>query len=247
MGPPRSPIRRTAFTLVEVLVVVAVLAVLAALLFPALSRARTAGSSARCVSNLRQLGLATQLYWDDHGRTFAERTVKTNGGWRYWFGWLADGQEGEREFRPSEGALWPYLQGRGVELCPALRRTAPHFKTKARGAAYGYAYNLMVGPRGSPGWAPADFRRPSLLALFTDGGQINDFQAPASPERPLLEEFYFFDTNRLGATVHFRHASRAQTAFADGHVGPERPASGSEDRRIPGELCGRLRDEVIIP
>jgi len=232
---------------VELLVVLAVTAVLAALLFPALSRARLAGSSTRCVSNLRQLGLSTLLYWDDHGRTFSERTGRTNGGWRYWFGWLADGQEGEREFRPTEGALWPYLQGRGVELCPSLNRAAPHFKTKARGAAYGYAYNLLAGPRGVPGLAPSSFHHPMSLALFTDGGQVNDFQAPASAEHPMLEEFYFFDTNRLSATVHFRHSQRAQVSFADGHVAPEKPAPGSEDRRLPGELCGRLSLELVVP
>jgi prepilin-type processing-associated H-X9-DG protein len=63
----------------------------------------------------------------------------------------------------------------------------------------------------------------------------------------MLEEFYFFDTNRLSATVHFRHASRAQVAFADGHVAQVRPDPGSEDHRLPPELCGRLPDDMILP
>ena len=91
---PTPRASRSAFTLVELLVVIAVIAVLAGLLLPVLGKARRAAKGARCVSNLRQLGLATQLYWDDHGgRTFSERTVRTNGGWRYWFGWLGDGAE----------------------------------------------------------------------------------------------------------------------------------------------------------
>lgn len=241
----RHPTR--GFTLVELLVVCAIIALLATLLLPALSQARKAGSAARCVSNLRQLGLATQLYWDDHGRSFSERTVRTNNGWRYWFGWLGDGAEGEREFLPQESALWPYLQGRGVENCPSLNRSLPHFKSKARGAAYGYAYNLLLGPRGMPGLPPSSFRRPTALAVFADGGQINTFQAPATPENPLLEEFYYFDTNRLSSTVHFRHSRRSQIAFADGHVALEKPAPESEDRRLPAELCGRLPDELIVP
>ena len=231
----------------ELLVVCAVIAVLAALLLPALSQAQKAGSAARCVSNLRQLSLATQLYWDDHGRTFSERTLRTNGGWRYWFGWLGDGAEGEREFVPQEAALWPYLQGRGVENCPSLNRSLPHFKSKARGAAYGYAYNLLLGPRGQPGLTPSSFRRPTSLAVLADGGQINDFQPPATPDRPLLEEFYYFDTNRFSATVHFRHSRRAQVAFADGHVDSERPALGSEDQRLPAEVCARLNDDLVVP
>jgi prepilin-type N-terminal cleavage/methylation domain-containing protein/prepilin-type processing-associated H-X9-DG protein len=57
---------RGGFTLIELLVVIAVVAVLAALLLPALSQAKEKGKSARCISNLRQLGMATTLYADDH-------------------------------------------------------------------------------------------------------------------------------------------------------------------------------------
>ncbi len=238
---------RAGFTLVELLAVVAIIAVLAGLLLPALGKVRSAAHASRCVSNLRQFGLATQLYWDDHGRAFSERSVRTNGGWRYWFGWLADGSEGQRAFDPRQGVLWPYLQGKGVETCPALDRCSTRFKAKATGAAHGYAYNLLLGPRGQSPLAVGQLSRPAELAVFTDGGQINDFQAPASPENPLLEEFYYFDTNALGATVHFRHRRTAQVSFADGHVATERPAADSMDARLPGELVGRLRPAVVMP
>jgi prepilin-type processing-associated H-X9-DG protein len=85
------------------------------------------------------------------------------------------------------------------------------------------------------------------LAVFTDGGQVNDFQAPASAEHPMLEEFYYFDTNALSATVHFRHGRRAQVWFADGHVAAEMPDRNSEDDRLAGELIGRLRAGIVEP
>jgi prepilin-type processing-associated H-X9-DG protein/prepilin-type N-terminal cleavage/methylation domain-containing protein len=239
--------QRDAFSLIEVLAVCAVIAVIAAILAPALLRARDSSLSAQCTGNLRQVGFAAQLYWDDHGRTFAERILRTNGGWCYWFGWLADGGEGDREFDPTRGPMWPYLQERKVSICPSLNRASPNFKPKSRGAAYGYAYNLLVGPRGSAGSVPSTFRQPAGLAVFTDGGQVNDFQAPASAERPMLEEFYYFDTNRLSATVHFRHARRAQVWFADGHVAPARPDPDSLDRRLAGEVIGRLPADLVTP
>lgn len=239
---------RRGFTLVELLVVVGLIAALAGLLMPALARARRAAGGARCVSNLRQYVLASQLYWDDHaGRAFAERGARTNGGWNYWFGWLQDGAEGTRAFDPSQGALWPYLRGGGVALCPALDRAGVPFKSKARGAASGYAYNQLLGPRNGPAQDMARLASPSGLAVFADGGQVNDFQPPASPERPMLEEFYYFGTNRLEATVHFRHGDRAEAAFADGHVAGERVESGSEDRRVGGQLLGRLAAGRVVP
>ena len=57
--------RNAGFTLIELLVVIAIIAILASLLLPALSRAKRAGQSARCKSNLRQIGIALNLYLTD--------------------------------------------------------------------------------------------------------------------------------------------------------------------------------------
>jgi prepilin-type N-terminal cleavage/methylation domain-containing protein/prepilin-type processing-associated H-X9-DG protein len=240
--------KRRAFTLTELLVVVAVIAILAAILLPTLGQAKLSARRITCVNNLRQLGLAAQMYWDDRdGDAFRYVTGATNGGTVYWFGWIepwVPGNEGQRAFDASMGALYPYLGGRGVEVCPSLNYNSRLFKLKATGAAYGYGYNLSLSaPATQPPVKISRVTRPADIALFADAGQVNAFPEPASADNPLVEEFYYI--NDTEPTVHFRHHRRASVLYCDGHVDAEKPLPGSVDDRLPSELIGRLPSERI--
>jgi len=239
--------------LIELLVVIAIIAILAALLLPALARSRATAYRVKCASNLHQLGLATQLYWDDHGGDcFRYVFGDTNVGQVYWFGWLGNGVEGQRPFDATQGALYPYLRGRGVEICPALSYCLSQFKLKASGAACGYGYNLSLSASTKrPPVKIGKVARTADLALLADAAQVNDFQAPASPDNPMLEEWYYltwatnYSSRGYYPNGHFRHLRKASVTFCDGHVGLEVMVPGSLDRRLPAQFVGCLREEIL--
>jgi len=68
-GKVAAPRARQGFTLIELLVVIAIIAILAAMLLPVLGRAKESGRSIACNNNLRQLGMATQMYVGDFADT----------------------------------------------------------------------------------------------------------------------------------------------------------------------------------
>ncbi len=244
---------RHAFTLIELLVAIAMIAVLAAILLPALNNARGTAKRADCVSNLRQLGMATQLYWDDyHGNSFSYFFGSTNYGEIYWFGWIGPGAEGDRLFDLSRGALYPYLRGSDVRLCPALVTALAPFKLKGTNFIFSYGCNSYVF--GGPGQIAVNdnqIRHPADIALFADAAQVNNFQAPASRTNPMLEEWYYVDLETDYGSPnnypngHFRHDQQANVDFADGHIDTEKPVTGSIDPNLPSVCVGQLRPEIL--
>ncbi|HWD21170.1 MAG TPA: prepilin-type N-terminal cleavage/methylation domain-containing protein [Verrucomicrobiae bacterium] len=106
--------QRGAFTLIELLVVIAIIAILAALLLPSLSRAKAEGQRAGCLSNLKEIGVAFEMYLDDHHNHFPDRRdLKSSlpGGYHPWSSWPPSDPRGgwAAIFLRDEGAqdkLW---------------------------------------------------------------------------------------------------------------------------------------------
>jgi prepilin-type N-terminal cleavage/methylation domain-containing protein/prepilin-type processing-associated H-X9-DG protein len=243
----------SAFTLIELLVVIAIIAILAAMLLPALAHSKSQAQRAACEGNLRELGIATEIYLGDNANFYFNRcAAPTTAGQQWWFGWLASGAEGQRAFDLSTGSLFPYLHGSDVRLCPSPAWNSPQFKPKGTNVIFSYGCNsfLFAAQNQSPGGA-AKISRPADTVLYADAAQVNIFQPPASAGNPMFEEFYYLDleTNYSNPNNqpngHFRHSQKASVTFADGHVALENPVAGSIDKRLPNQFIGQLRPEIL--
>jgi len=196
------PIERSAFTLIEVLVVTAIIGVLAGMLLGALGQARARGQSARCVSNLRQWGLALEMYMDDYDDYIPRRGQGVQPLM------LIDRPEDWFNCLPKYFAMQSYSNLVAAGEMPRAGDTSSVFidpTAKDPGSTYflPYGMNMYLSPWIRP--AQHNLREipnPGQLAFMADAS------GPYASTVP----------SRLGYTVVARHAGRANVVFVDGRV-----------------------------
>lgn len=206
--------RRCAFTLVELLVVIGIIALLVAILLPAMNRAKEQGNRIKCGSNLRQLGVAIQLYTEDNKGFFPACAAGARPeDWIYW--------QSTRNI--DDGVLVKYFGKKfnvGVYTCPSDDATS-----RASGYKYSYSinYNMTGWPHPGP-WTRvpvkvSGVRQPSSKILFIDESSetIDDGawapQHYASDKKNLLANRHDKRTERSGDP----NFGRGNVLFADFH------------------------------
>ena len=138
--------RRSAFTLIEIMTVIAIITILAALIFPVFSRAQEASRKIVCVSNQQQWGHAYSMYVADYDEAYSK-----GGGQVIGEGWA--------------GSMWPYVKNLAIARCPD-DQTLPmtHDGVTAYPLSYALNESIASGNIANNGGAPWKLAQ---LAAFT--------------------------------------------------------------------------------
>lgn len=205
-----------AFTLIELLIVIAIIAILAGLLLPAVNRAAGAARSIQCQSQMRQVMLAARLYADDNEDQFPRSQHSA----------FANRQ------LPWERAVAPFLaihDTRWTNLiesvyhCPADRQP--------RHLSYGMNYYFEVGPDDDYPGKPQTWRRLSQIPRPTDVIFFTEVLIEADHVMPALCWTTVADAEAEVASK--RHGAKSNYCFVDGHTEPRRlPTVYDPDRGV---------------
>jgi prepilin-type N-terminal cleavage/methylation domain-containing protein/prepilin-type processing-associated H-X9-DG protein len=146
---------KAAFTLIELLIVIAIIAILAAILFPVFAQAREKARQTSCLSNIKQQGLAVLMYVQDNDESFPlHETVGSDG---YFYIWS------------SSYTMQPYLKNKQIIRCnsDSLRDPTPEdvgIYDGRKPVAMSYLVNSFT-----PGWSGPLFGIDNPRGLITRG------------------------------------------------------------------------------
>ena len=240
--------KKRSFTLIELLVVIAIIAILAAMLLPALQQARDRAHGSRCVSNLKQCGIVTQTYLDDHSNwwpcgnrnknisvTENGKSVQTNiytynlyKGKYIGFGVLDSTEPKEfacpkMEIKPGNPSDKNYPQVYGTQY---VHNTSTTQGAIYGGGEFGMGYNVT-----NPGWRQG-------WSKYTNGDNaakyVNNISVSPSSRVLLCDNvtksengkggamsahFFAYDGQSINLGIaYFLHGGRINLMTLDGHV-----------------------------
>lgn len=256
---------KAAFTLVELLVVVAVTALLMGVLMPVLNTARGQARSLVCRSNLRQLVIAALSYAEAHDGFLvpAASDMWDDSGMRRWHGTRADLNA---PFDFSGSPLRAYLEDAQVKSCP---NHVPFVRGEQWSMNYeqgggGYGYNMAY--LGSRLWDPKfsgdmneryertaslnEVKRPAMTLMFSDAAMSMD--GVNLVEYSFAEPPFFcwqgtvFDNDLMSPSMHFRHQDLASVGWSDGHV-DKRPPVAHAGENVYGVESSKLNLGWLAP
>ena len=227
---PRNVIHGTlrVFTLIELLIVIAIIAILAGMLLPALNAARERARSISCISNLKQQGTGFIMYANDNKELFPPSFVTyDNKLYRSVISYLSvecgvfknleEMQKNVPGADVNNSVFSPRLKKFRLFLCPSEDKTVMHYNTGAAQGYTNYLYNGAILWNFKPdtenkGIPQRLLRKPSSNMLTMDHYLPTTYWSASNTWFVKLKE-----SGGAGA-VAYRHARNANTLMADGHV-----------------------------
>lgn len=229
---PGRPHRGTpsAFTLLELLVVIAIIAILAALLLPGLSRARQLALSADCLNHLRQLQTASQLYTTDNRDWLVQNDSVLfvsgpdsgpGGGFTNGVSWCpGDVRVDTTTTNVQAGLLFPYTRSTPLYRCPADNKRVPRPGGGSVPRTRSYNLSIWLNCQASDGAGTytkfTEVTDPPISGcqtfVDTHEDEIADATFGLYPQGDIFWGDYWLDVPAD------RHNQGANLAFLDGHV-----------------------------
>jgi len=214
--------RQEGFTLIEWLVVSAIIALLMAILVGVLGKAKDQARTMACRSNLKQYGIGMRLYLDDNEQYFPDATK-----------WLKSEQHNYvRKGEEPDGVFWPYLKALDVHMCPKFSSLVKD--TTWSDTAVSYVLNSYVG-RGGAIWSnwlgsnvtgvkkETEVHSPSKVIVFTEE---NTWTIEGYSNYPFNDTHFTVGnwTRQIDNYATFHNApgdidkGGANIVFVDGHI-----------------------------
>ena len=190
-----QPRRAFGFTLIEILVVISIIAILAAILFPAFARARENARRASCQSNLKQIGLGFTQYLQDYDERYPmlDNHIK---------GWAQQ--------------LDPYLKSTQLFACPSDAGSDVSMSNNGGQIPASYAVNVRIV---KPEYTDPKFETYSSVALNAPSQKILAGENGSSDSGMGWYDWYTADKwNEVAGNGFKGHLGTGNFLFADGHV-----------------------------
>jgi len=203
MKPPR------AFTLIELLTVIAIIGILSAILLPVVGSVRESARTSRCVSNLRQLGVAYSLYTQEN-RDYAPMDNDVGESWPVLLMRVVMGQQQANKIKQDgdTGNPRPYP----LLVCPTIDTPPKNYYNSSYAINVNLLSRLNSANRNGP-----PYIRPNRL-VNSPGQVILAVEAPGAAGIRTLHPGVTWDEAQLDIVFRHKNKSLTNAVYFDGHV-----------------------------